>query len=123
MGSCGLLLTLDKRSIVKQGTLDYFCLPGHLRCFVNKASQTIKYYEKTKKKQKKNNQNENERACISAAGVSNLLLFLRFFYYILEMSFFFFVLSFKLTELRNGYFQFYLSIYFKMKSNFKIHKH
>ena len=28
-----LLLTLDKRSIVKQGTLDYFCLPG---CFVNK---------------------------------------------------------------------------------------
>ena len=28
-----LLLTLDKRSIVKQGTLDYFCLPGHLRCF------------------------------------------------------------------------------------------
>ena len=31
-----LLLTLDKRSIVKQGTLDYFCLPGHLRCFVNR---------------------------------------------------------------------------------------
>jgi hypothetical protein len=31
------LLTLDKRSIVKQGTLDYFfALPGHLRCFVNK---------------------------------------------------------------------------------------
>jgi hypothetical protein len=30
-----LLLTLDKRYIVKQGTLDYFCLPGHLRCFVN----------------------------------------------------------------------------------------
>jgi hypothetical protein len=29
-------LTLDKRSIVKQGTLDYFCLPGHLRCFVNR---------------------------------------------------------------------------------------
>ena len=31
-----LLLTLDKRSIVKQGTLDYFCLPGHLRCFANR---------------------------------------------------------------------------------------
>ena len=30
------LITLDKRSIVKQGTLDYFCLPGHLRCFVNR---------------------------------------------------------------------------------------
>ena len=25
-----------KRYIVKQGTLDYFCLPGHLRCFVNR---------------------------------------------------------------------------------------
>jgi hypothetical protein len=23
-------------NIVKQGTLDYFCLPGHLRCFVNR---------------------------------------------------------------------------------------
>jgi len=31
-----LLLTLGKRYIVKQGTLDYFCLPGHLRCFVNR---------------------------------------------------------------------------------------
>ena len=33
---CGLLLTLGKRYIVKQGTLDYFCLPGRLRCFVNR---------------------------------------------------------------------------------------
>ena len=33
---CGLLLTLGKRYIVKQGTLDYVCLPGRLRCFVNR---------------------------------------------------------------------------------------
>ena len=25
-----------ERYIVKQGTLDNFCLPGHLRCFVNR---------------------------------------------------------------------------------------
>ena len=30
-----LLLTLGKRSIVRHGTLDFFLLPGHLRCFAN----------------------------------------------------------------------------------------
>jgi len=30
-----VLNTLGRRSIVKQGTLDYFCLPGRLKYFVN----------------------------------------------------------------------------------------
>ena len=47
-----LFLTLDKRSIVKQGTLDYFCLPGHLRCFVNRRVKQQSIMEKKKKKKK-----------------------------------------------------------------------
>jgi hypothetical protein len=47
-----LIKTLDKRSIVKQGTLDYFCLPGHLRCFVNRRVKQQSIMEKKKEKKK-----------------------------------------------------------------------
>ena len=39
-----LLLTLGERYIVKRGTLDYVCLPGHLMCFVNR--QVLCYLKK-----------------------------------------------------------------------------
>ena len=37
-----LTLLLTKRYIVKQGTVDYFCLPGRLRCFVLHEFKQVK---------------------------------------------------------------------------------
>jgi hypothetical protein len=48
-------LTLNKTQLSNQcKTLDYFCLPGHLRCFVNRRVKQWSIVIKKKKKKKSN---------------------------------------------------------------------
>ena len=47
------LLNLGKRYIVKQETLDYFCLHGRLRCFVNRRVKQLGIMLLNKKEKKR----------------------------------------------------------------------